>query len=115
MKDDLILRKTGDFNAIYKKGKSSGSKYVVVLYKPNGTGLTRKAFVASKKVGNSVMRNRARRLMRESYRLYEDRLPTGYDYVFTLKAKNGIPDFSDLSTDMGKCLARLNLLEGSSL
>lgn len=88
MKDDLILRKTGDFNAIYKKGKSSGSKYVVVLYKPNGTGLTRKAFVASKKVGNSVMRNRARRLMREAVRLSGVRLPEGYDFLFI--ARNGI-------------------------
>ena len=49
--------------------------------------------------------------MRESYRLLEDKLPEGYDYVFTLKAKGGIPDFHELSTDMGKCLTRLDLLQ----
>ena len=53
--------------------------------------------------------------MREAYRQLEDRLPRGYDYVFTLKAKGGIPDFHELSTDMGKCLMRLDLLEGSSV
>jgi len=52
--------------------------------------------------------------MRESYRSFEDKLPQGCDYVFTLKAKGGIPQFSELSTDMGKCLARLGLLDGET-
>ncbi len=83
-------------------------------YKVDPT-LRRTGFCANKKELGAVGRNRARRLMREAYRLLEDKLPQGYDYVFTLKAKGGIPDFHELSTDMGKCLMKLDLLEGSSL
>lgn len=57
-------------------------------------------------------KERASMFPKVSYRQLEDRLPTGYDYVFTLKAKGGIPDFHELSTDMGKCLSRLDLIDG---
>ena len=63
-----VLRKKADFDALYKKGKSAGDRYVVVFVRPNEVGHGRKAFLASKKVGNSVERNRARRLMKEAFR-----------------------------------------------
>ena len=63
-----VLRKKADFDVLYKKGKSAGDKYVVVFIKPNDLEYGRKAFLASKKVGNSVERNRARRLMKEAFR-----------------------------------------------
>lgn len=82
MKTPDIIRKQSDFDAVYHKGKSIGSRPAVVLYKKNGSGKKRAAFVASKKVGNAVRRNRARRLLKESYRELKDRLAEGYDYVF---------------------------------
>lgn len=47
----------------------------------NGLDYNRTAFLASKKVGNSVQRNRARRLMRECWRKHRDDLPAGYDFI----------------------------------
>ncbi len=85
-----ILRKREDFDILYKNGKSSGSKYVVLLYRKNGLSKNRFAFVASKKVGKSVKRNRARRLMKEALRLSELQLPTGYDFIFI--ARNTITE-----------------------
>ncbi len=90
MKDPDILRNQKDFDRLYNKGKSSGSRYVVLLYLKNGLSCKRKAFLASKKVGNSVQRNRARRLMKESYRQIEGFLPDGYDLLFI--ARNTIND-----------------------
>ncbi|MGN0709678.1 MAG: ribonuclease P protein component [Anaerovoracaceae bacterium] len=85
-----VLRKKSDFNNVYRRGKSAADRYVVVFYRKNGLGYNRIAFLASKKIGNSVCRNRARRLMRESLRLIqmEKPLPDGYDIIFI--ARQGI-------------------------
>lgn len=122
----VALRFNFEFNRVYRYGKFATGRYlsVHVLKRREGTrqsgykvdpAVRRTGFCANKKELGAVGRNRARRLMRESYRLIEDRLPEGFDYVFTLKAKDGIPDFHELSTDMGKCLARLDLIDGVSL
>ena len=77
-----ILRKKSDFDAIYRAGRSVPDKYVVLFLRKNDLPYSRTAFLASKKVGNSVQRNRAKRLMRESYRLNEDKFSAGYDIIF---------------------------------
>lgn len=82
---ELTLRKQSDFTRVYRKGKSRGSKYVVVIFRSNNLGYTRTAFVSSKKVGNSVERNRSRRLMRESYYAVRDNIKKGYDIVFVAR------------------------------
>lgn len=76
-----VLRKNSDFSAIYKRGRSVGDRYVVLFYRPNGLSYNRTGFLASKKVGNSVKRNRAKRLMKESYRAISQSLPAGYDFI----------------------------------
>ncbi len=82
-----VLRGERQFNAVYKKGKSVGDKYVVVFYRKNDLGHNRTGVLASKKVGNAVQRNRARRLIKESLRkIYiED---NGYDIIVI--ARNSI-------------------------
>jgi len=76
-----VLRKKSDFDSIYNRGKSVGDRYIVLFYRKNDLPYNRTGFLASKKVGNSVQRNRARRLMKESYRHLENCLPIGYDFI----------------------------------
>lgn len=85
-----VLRRKADFQGIYNRGKSVGDRYVVLFYRKNHLPYNRMAFLASKKVGNSVSRNRARRLMKESYRLTDFKIPDGYDVVII--ARNTIKD-----------------------
>ena len=85
-----VLRRKSDFSSIYNKGKSVGDRYVVIFYKKNNLPYNRTAFLASKKVGNSVHRNRARRLMKESVRTSELEISTGFDIIFI--ARNTIID-----------------------
>jgi ribonuclease P protein component len=83
-----VLRNRKDFSRIYGKGKSVGDRYVVLFYMKNGLDYNRRAFLASKKVGNSVQRNRARRLMKECWKKEEQNLPAGYDFIII--ARNSI-------------------------
>ncbi len=77
-----VLRNEYNFSKVYKKGKSQGSRFVVIFTLKNNLGYNRIGFLASKKVGNSVKRNRARRLMKESFRKIENKILKGYDYIF---------------------------------
>ncbi len=110
-----VLRKQADFDAVYKRGRSVGDKYVVIFYLKNGLDHTRTGFLASKKVGNSVKRNRARRLMRESYRQIKDKIPQGYDII--LIARNTITDrsFMEVDNSIVHALRRTGLVKGNKI
>ena len=88
MRKREVLRRQRDFDVVYKKGKSAGSRHVVVICRKSGLGIARKGFVASKKVGGSVVRSRAVRLMKEALRTSGIELEPGKDYIFI--ARNGI-------------------------
>lgn len=111
MLDPKILRNKKDFSRLYNKGKSAGSKYVVLFYIKNDLPYIRRAFLASKKVGNSVRRNRARRLMKESYRKISDRIEDGYDILFI--ARNNINDTKcqNVEKSMREVLKKAKLLK----
>lgn len=90
MLKESTLRNQLDFKVVYNKGKSKVSRFMVIIYKKNGLKYSRLAYVSSKKVGNSVRRNRSRRLMREAYRLLGCEVKNGYDVIFI--ARNSIND-----------------------
>lgn len=73
--------KNQDFQVVYRKGKSYANKYLVMYVLENHTEENRLGISVSKKVGNSVVRHRVTRLIRESYRLQESNFQKGYDIV----------------------------------
>ena len=75
------LKKNHQFRSVYKSGKSYANKYMVMYVKENGTAGNRIGISVSKKVGNSVVRHRIKRLLRESYRLREAMFNSGLDIV----------------------------------
>ena len=81
MRKKEVLRGKKDFGRVYNRGKSIRDRYLVLIYLKNGLPYNRTAFLASKKVGNSVQRNRAKRLMKESYRARMDDIKEGYDLI----------------------------------
>ncbi len=85
-----VLTGKRNFDIVYRRGKSLGDKYVVIFYKKNDIGSNRIAFLASKKVGNAVKRNRARRLMKQAFRDMNDIYKSGWDIIFI--ARNTIED-----------------------
>lgn len=81
MKYSGSLKKNRDFQNVYNKGVSFGNKYLVMYVRDNQTERNRLGISVSKKVGNSVVRHRLIRLIRESYRLQEERFRCGKDIV----------------------------------
>lgn len=75
------LKKNRDFQNVYRHGKSFANKYLVMYVIENHTDHNRLGISVSKKVGNSIVRHRLTRLIRESYRLQEDRFRCGLDIV----------------------------------
>lgn len=75
------LKKNEDFQHVYKNGKSHANKYLIMYVKENGTERNRVGISVSKKVGNSVVRHRVKRLVKESYRLQEEVFNSGLDIV----------------------------------
>ena len=108
MLSKYVLRRDDDFKSIYKLGRSTGGKYVVVFCRRNGLDYNRLAYLASKKVGNSVCRNRARRLMRESMRQI-DSIDQGFDII--LIARNTINDrkCADVKKSIEAALRKLKI------
>lgn len=90
MKFSESLKKNKDFQIVYRKGKSYANKYLVMYIYPNNTSNNRLGISVSKKVGNSVVRHRLTRLIRESYRLQEDKFKNGFDVVVI--ARTGAKD-----------------------
>ena len=80
------LKKNIDFQKVYKSGKSYANKYLVMYVLENGTDITRIGISVSKKVGNSIVRHRLARLIREAFRLSTECIPDGYDYVVVARA-----------------------------
>lgn len=104
-----VLRNKKDFSVLYNKGKSVGERCLVLIYRKNGRSYNRRAFLASKKVGGSVQRNRARRLLRESLRDLEENLKIGYDLIFIARTTIVHLKCADVKKSMEAALKKANL------
>ncbi|MBR2191500.1 MAG: ribonuclease P protein component [Eubacterium sp.] len=75
------LKKNEDFKKVFDEKKSCANKYLILYYRENELDVNRLGIQVSKKVGNSVVRHRLTRLIRESFRLNENSFKHGLDLV----------------------------------
>ena len=90
--------KNKDFQTIYKKGRSYANKYLVMYVLKNKEEENRLGISVSKKVGNSVIRHRITRLIRESYRLQSKKFETGYDIVIIARTGAKEKNYSEIES-----------------
>lgn len=93
MKYSESLKKNKDFTVVYKEGKSYANKYLVMYVRENDLGRNRLGISVSKKVGNSIVRHRLKRLIKESYRLQEDLFKCGIDIVIIARGSAKESDY----------------------
>ena len=92
------LKKNKDFQIVYRKGKSYANRFLVMYIKKNDMGKNRLGISVSKKVGNSIVRHRLTRLIRESYRLQEEHFLCGYDIVAVVRVNAKNSTFADMKS-----------------
>ena len=86
MKNYHSLRNNREFQMVYNEGNSKANRYLVLYYRKNDLEYNRLGTSVSKKVGNSVVRHRLTRLIRESYRLNETDFDSNLDIVVVARA-----------------------------
>ncbi len=105
MKFSESLKKYRQFQSVYSHGKSYANKYLAMYVKENGTGGNRIGISVSKRIGNSVVRHRVTRLVREGYRLQEAVFDSGLDIVVVARkaaAPAGYSEIEEALLHLGK-------------
>ncbi len=86
-----VIKSNRDFNFLFKKGTSVVTYGFVCYVRPRRGGTNRLGIVTGKKVGNAVKRNRARRIIREAFRLLDpvlkEKTQKRYDFIFVARSK----------------------------
>jgi ribonuclease P protein component len=105
------LKKRKQFAYIHKNGKHVSGDFVLCVFCRAGNAPNVKiGFSASKKVGNSVVRHRAVRLMREGVRPFLTRLKPGNNYIFIAKENITGQHLLYITLDIEKALKKAGLL-----
>ncbi len=85
MKKTISLNRNEQYLKVYRLGKRTYHKFFTLYYLPNGKDYNRLGFRVGKKLAKATKRNRLRRLLRESYRLMEESIVSGYDIIISAK------------------------------
>ena len=109
------LKKYWQFKRVYNAKKSKADSFLVVYTLANGTDKNRLGITVSKKIGNSVTRNRIKRLVRENYRMYEKELTFGMDLVVVARKPASEASFHDLSGSLKKIFNNLGVWQKKQL
>jgi ribonuclease P protein component len=102
------IRRKNDFSLIYKKGKRYRGKFFNLVYLPNGLDFSRMAAVASKKIGNAVKRNKAKRWMRTLFRRNKELLLDPHDLIIITKPEINGATWVNLNDDYLKAIKFIN-------
>ena len=114
MKRFNSLKKNQDFQTVYRRGKSyANKKYLVMYVMDSGREDTRIGISASKKVGNSVVRHRFARLVRESFRLNKDILEDGKDIIVVARVAAKDKNFDKIESAFLHLCGLHNILKES--
>lgn len=111
MNNTESLKKMFQFRHVYNRGKSLANRYLVLYVIRNGKQSNRLGISVSKKVGKSVTRSRVTRLIRESYRLMELEIKSGYDIIVIARVSAKEASFQEISKALFHLIKKQNLLK----
>ena len=111
MKKAVSIKENRAFRRIYSRGKSAVTPFLVVYCRPNRLDHNRLGVTVSTKLGCAVVRNRARRRLREVFRLAGPDLRQGYDIILVARSRAADGDYARLTQAFYRACGELKLLE----
>jgi ribonuclease P protein component len=100
------MRRRGEFTRVFDLSNRTKARYFTLLMASNTAGTSRLGIVASRKLGDSVRRNRAKRLIREIFRRTHTMTSRGVDVVVIPRREVFDAPYSSLESDFRGALER---------
>ena len=110
MKKTVTIKQNHEFRRLYNKGKSAVTPSMVVYCRKSRLAHNRIGITVSTKLGCAVKRNRARRRLRELFRLAQPRLKQGFDVVIVARTRAVSVEHRKLQADFDRAMRELDLL-----
>jgi ribonuclease P protein component len=105
------LKAESDVQRVWQQGRAFAHPLVLLRVRANGLEHSRAAFVAGKKIGNAVTRNRAKRRLREAVRPHMTNIVPGHDFVVIARGNITDAAFTDIQQAVLELLKRAKLLK----
>ena len=105
------MKKTKDFHNVYENGKSYANRFIVLYVWENGCSTNKLGISCSKKIGNSIVRHRFARLVREAYRLHENVFNSGLDIVVVARACAREASFFDIQDSLIRLAGKARIMK----
>lgn len=106
-----ILRKNKQFQSVYRYGKSYANRMMVIYVLSNKDTQRKVGFAAGKRLGNAVVRNRVKRLLRETYRLNQHKLKLGFDLLLVGRKPMVDVKYKVVSKAFGDLCTKANIFD----
>jgi len=107
----MRIKQGRDFARLRQQGQRMVSGCLVANWLPRAEGLSRLGVVTSGKIGNAVVRSRARRRLRELFRAHQHELAAPVDLVLVARASIAGKDFAGVERDFLVALRKAGLLK----
>jgi ribonuclease P protein component len=94
------IRRRSEFLNLSRKGKRINAPNFLIITRPNSRGETRLGITVSGKVGNAVVRNRVKRLIRECFRQYRNRIMPSKDVLIIARKGAANLSFTQVESEL---------------